>query len=106
MKLTVDQARQALTEGNRAGVSSNKPAALHQRLQGGISNDTNKIVKCQALSEKRKAQDDPSGAASSEDQINGLIDRYQAGRSAEAEPLAVSLLLMFRSLSVRCPRLF
>jgi Flp pilus assembly protein TadD/SAM-dependent methyltransferase len=102
-----DEARGALVEGKKSGVSSNKLDALHQRLQGGVPNDANKTAKGQTLSEKRKrlaekkkgkkrkTQGDPSSAAPSPDQANHLLEHYQSGRLEEAEALATSLTQQF-----------
>jgi cytochrome c553 len=76
-------------------------------LQGSVPNDTNKTAKGQTLSEKRKklaekkkskkrkAQGHHQAAAPSQDQINHLLEHYQAGRLEEAEALATSLTQQF-----------
>jgi Flp pilus assembly protein TadD len=102
-----DEAELALVEGEKSGVSSDKLDALHQRLQASVPNDTNKTVRGQPLSEKRKkiaekkkgkkrkTRGDPSSVEPSQDQINHLLEHYQAGRLKEAEALATSLTQQF-----------
>jgi len=102
-----DEAKRVLVEGEKSGVSSEKLDALNQRLQGSVPNDTNKTAKGQTLSEKRKklaekkkskkrkAQGSSSSAEPSQDQINHLLEHYQAGRLEEAEALATSLTQQF-----------
>ena len=102
-----DEAKLALVEGEKSGVSSEKLDALNQRLQGSVTNDTNKTEKGQMLSEKRKnlaekkkskkikAQGSSSNAEPSQDQANHLLEHYQAGRLEEAEALATSLTQQF-----------
>jgi Flp pilus assembly protein TadD len=96
-----------LVESEKSGVSLEKFDALHQRLQGSVSNDPNKTAKGQTLSEKReklaekkkskkrKGQRSLLGAAPSEEQLNHLLGHYQAGRLQEAEALATSLTQQF-----------
>mgnify|MGYP001313883642 CR=1 FL=1 len=102
-----DEARRVLVDGEKFGVSADKLDALNQRLQGSVPNHTNRVAKGQTLSGKRKrlsekkkskrrkTQGASSSAGPSQDQINRLIGHYQAGRFAEAEPLAVSLTQQF-----------
>jgi tetratricopeptide (TPR) repeat protein len=102
-----DEAKLALVEGEKSGISEEKLDALNQRLQGSASNGTTKAAKGQSASEKRKklaeekkrkkrkAQGGSSGAAPSLDQINLLLGYYQAGRLEEAEALATSLTQQF-----------
>jgi Flp pilus assembly protein TadD len=102
-----DEAKRVFVEAEKSGVSSDKLDALLQRLQGGVPNDTNKTAKGQTLSEKRKkladkkkskkrkTQGDSSSAAPSQDQLNRLLENYQAGRLEEAEALATSLTQQF-----------
>ena len=102
-----DEAKRALTEGEKSGVSSEKLDSLNQRLQQSAPNDPNKSVKVQTLSEKRKklaekkkskkrkAQGSLSNAAPSEDQLDHLLSHYQANRLEEAEELAELLLQQF-----------
>ena len=90
-----DEAELALVEGENSGVSPKKLDAFNQRLQGNVANNTNKTAKGQTLSEKRKVQDDPSGAQPSQDQISHLQGHYQAGRWEEAEALATSITQHF-----------
>ena len=96
-----DEAKLAMVEGEKSGVSSEKLDALGQHLLGKIANHKPKIAKGQTLSEKRKKLADKkksknrkvqvgsSSTEPSQDQINHLIEHYQAGRLAEAEPLAI-----------------
>ena len=102
-----DEAKRVLAEGEKSGMSSEKLDALNQRLKGDVSNDTTKIAKGQTLSEKRKkaakkkkgkkrtARADLSGAAPSQDQLNHLLEHFQASRFEEAEALATSLTQQF-----------
>ena len=102
-----DEAKRVLAEGDKSGVSSEKLDALNQRLEGSGANDTNKTVKGQTLSEKRKklaekkkskkrkVQSGLSSAEPSQDQINHLLGHYQAGRLEEAEVLATSITQQF-----------
>jgi tetratricopeptide (TPR) repeat protein len=102
-----DEAKHVLVEGKKSGVSSEKLDALNQRLQASVTNDTNKTEKGQTLSEKRKklaekkkskkrkTQGHPSTAAPSQDQINHLLEHYQAGRLEKTETLATSLTQQF-----------
>jgi tetratricopeptide (TPR) repeat protein len=93
----VDEAKRVLVEGKKSGVSSDQFDALNQRLQGSGPNDTKKILKNQALTEKRKVHGGPSTAEPSKDQINQLLGHYQAGRLEEAELLATLLTQQFPS---------
>ena len=98
-----DMAKRALVEGEKSGVSLEELDALKQRLQPSVPNDTNKTVKAQRLSEKRKklAERKKSkkrkarDAEPSQDQVNLLLGHYQAGRLAKAEQLATSLNQQF-----------
>ncbi|MDA9671458.1 tetratricopeptide repeat protein [bacterium] len=102
-----DEARRVLAEGEKSCVSSEKLDALNQRLQASVTNDTNKSVKGQTLSakrkrlaeqkksKKRKVQGDPSSAEPSQDQVNYLLEHYQAGRLEKVEALAISLTQQF-----------
>ncbi len=102
-----DEANRVLVESARTGLSSDKLDAFKSRLGWGAPNDTNKPAKGLTLSEKRKklaekkkskkrkAQGDTSNAAPSKDQLDQLLEYYQADRLAEAEPLAVSLTEQF-----------
>ncbi|MDA8678548.1 tetratricopeptide repeat protein [Luminiphilus sp.] len=101
------EAKRALTDGRKSGVSSDKFDALEELLQGSVPNDASKTAKSQTLkdkrkklaerkkSKKRKAQDDSSSESPSQDQINHLLGYYQAGRLEEAETLATSLTQQF-----------
>ena len=102
-----DEAKRALVDGEKSGVSLDKLDAPNQRLKENVPNDANKIAKGQTLSEKRKklakkkkskkkkVQAVPLNAAPSQDQINRLKTHYQAGRLEEAEALATSLTQQF-----------
>ena len=90
-----DEAMHVLVEGEKSGVALDKLDALKQRLQGSAPNDTNKTTKGQTRSEKRKAQDNSSNAEPSQDQINRLLEHYEAGRLKEAEAVAASLTQQF-----------
>ena len=67
-----DEAKRVLVEGERAVVSLEHLDAFKLRLQGS-----------------------PSGSEPSQDQINHLMEHYQAGRLGEAEPLAAALTQQF-----------
>jgi tetratricopeptide (TPR) repeat protein len=102
-----DEAKRCLAEGEKSGVSTEKLDALRQHLKGSLPNDTTKTAIRQTLSEKRKrlaekkkrkkrnAKVSPSSAAPSQDQINTLLEQYQASRLKEAEALATSLTQQF-----------
>ena len=87
-----DEAKLALVEGEKSGVSPDKLDTLNERLRGSLPNDTNEMVtgptlkgKRKKLTEKKKSkkkttQGDPSVAAPSPDQLNHLLEHYQAGR--------------------------
>ena len=104
-----EEARRAIVEGEKSGVSSEKLDVLKQRLQANVINDTNETEKGQTLSEKRKrlatkkkgkkrkVQGDSASGAPSQDQINRLLGHYQAGRLVEAETLARLLTQQFPS---------
>ena len=68
----IDEAKRVLAEGEKSGVSSNKLDVIEQRLK-----------RCS------------SGATPSQDQLNHLLEHYQAGRLEEAEVLATSLTQQF-----------
>ena len=88
-------------------MSSESLDALYQRLQVSVTNDTNKTAEGQTLPQKRKklaeikkgrkrkAQGDSSSAVPSQDQVNRLIEHYQASRLKEAEALATALTQEF-----------
>ena len=92
-----DEARRVLVDCEKASVSPEKLDALHQRLREIAPNGTNKTVKGQPLSEKRKklaekekskkskTQGPSSNTGPSQDQINGLLEHYKAGRLKEAD---------------------
>ena len=103
----LDEAKHVLVEAKRSGVSSEKLDALGQHLQGNITNHKTKIAKGLTLSEKRKklaekkksnerkVQVGSSRTEPSQDQINHLLEHYQAGRLVEAGALATSLIQHF-----------
>jgi Flp pilus assembly protein TadD len=102
-----DEAKRALIEGEKSGVALEQPDALKQWLKESEPKDTTKTEKGQTLSEKRKklaekkkgkkraAQGNALHAAPSQDQINRLVEHYEAGRSEETEALAKSLTQQF-----------
>ena len=102
-----DEAKCVLFEGEKYGVSSEKLDALNQRLKGSMPDDAGKTAKGRTPSEKRKkfaekgkiknrkVQGPSSSTEPSQDQINHLLERYQAGRLEEAEALATSLTQQF-----------
>ena len=102
-----EEAKRVLFEGEKSGVSPEKLEILHQQIQTSPPEDEKNTKKGLALSEKRKrlaekkkskkrkAQGNSSGAAPSQDQINHLLEHYQAGRFEEAEALASSLTQQF-----------
>ena len=79
-----DQAKRALVEGDQSGVSEEKLEVLHQQIPKSPPED-----------KKRKAQGGSLGAAPSQDQINHLLEHYQAGRFEEAEAVATSITQQF-----------
>jgi tetratricopeptide (TPR) repeat protein len=103
-----DEAKRVLVEGEKADVSIKKLEFLHQQILKSPPNKNNKHTE-QGLTlsekrkrlarekkrKKRKAQGDSSGAAPSQDQINLLLDYYQAGSLEEAEAVATSLTQQF-----------
>ena len=68
----LDEAKRVLVEGEKSGVSSDRLVAIKQRLERGSS-----------------------GAEPSQDQLNYLLEHYQAGKLEEAEALASSLTQQF-----------
>ena len=102
-----DEAKRVLFKGEKSGVSPEKLDALGQHLQGNITNHKTKIAKGLTLSEKRKKLADKkkskkrkvqiglSSTEPSQDQINDLLEHYQAGRLVEADALAASLTRQF-----------
>ena len=103
----LDEAKRVLVEGEKSGVSSEKLDGLKQRLTATVSNDTTGTAKGQMLSgkrkklaerkksKKRKAQSSAPIAEPSRDQLNHLLEHYEAGRLEEAEALAASLTQQF-----------
>ena len=103
----IDEANHVLVEAEKSGVASEKLYAAQQRLKEYVSNDMNRTAKNQTLSEKRKklakkkkskkrkAPNSSSNAAPSPDQLNHLLEQYQARRLVEAEELATSLTQQF-----------
>ena len=102
-----DEAQRVLAEGESSGVAAERLDALNQRLQGCVPSDSNKTASGQTLSEKRKklaakkkrkkrkAGGDPSSTEPSQNQLNHLLEVYQAGIWEEAEALAASLTKQF-----------
>ena len=103
----LDEAKRVLVEGEKAGLSSDKLDVLKPRLKGAAPNATKKTGKGQTVSEKRKklaerkknkktrARSSSPRSEPSQDQINRLLEHYQAGRLGEAEVLATSLTQQF-----------
>jgi tetratricopeptide (TPR) repeat protein len=103
-----DEAKRVLVEGREVWCFLQTSLMLSSSdYRGNVPNDTNKTAKGQTLSEKRKkladkkkgkkrkAQGSSSSAAPSQDQLNHLLEHYQAGRLEEAEALAASLTQLF-----------
>ena len=103
-----EEAKRVLVDGEKSGVASQKLQFLHQQIPKSPPSKNNKRTqqgltlsqKRQRLAQKkkhkkRKAQGDSSGAAPSQDQINILLDYYQAGRLEEAAELASLLTQRF-----------
>ena len=100
-----DEAKRVLVEGATSGVASEKLKLCHQQIQISLSSDkennrqdlkvSENRKKLAEKSNKRKERGEPSSAAPSQDQINDLIEHYQAGRLKEAEALATSLTQHF-----------
>ncbi len=99
-----EEAKRVLVEGEGSGVSSDKLDGLKQRLQVAASSAMTNPIKGQTLHEKRKklaekkkrrkSQGSP-GAVPSHEQLNHLLEHYQAGKLEEAEALAASLTQQF-----------
>jgi tetratricopeptide (TPR) repeat protein len=102
-----DEAKRVLVEGEKSGVSEEKLDVFQRQLEGNVPKDANEAAKKQTLSEKRtKLAEDkknrntkPQGASSSvepsQDQLNHLIEHYQAGSLEEVEELATLLTQQF-----------
>ena len=102
-----DEASEVLANGEQCGVSAEKLGAFYQQLKVSVSKEANKAAKRQTLSEKRKrlaekkkskkrkGQGASSGTEPSQDQLNQLLDHYQAGKLGDAETLARSLTQKF-----------
>ena len=90
-----DEAKRVLVEGEKSGISEEKLDALNQQLLGSTPNETNRTAEGQTLTEERKAQGSSSSATPPQDQINRLIEHYQASRLEEAEVLATSITQEF-----------
>ena len=102
-----DEANRVLVEGERAGLSSEKLDALKPRLPERATDDRQAAAKSRTLPEKRKrladrekskktkATSSAPRAAPSQDQINGLLAVYQAGRLGQAEAMAKLLSQQF-----------
>ena len=90
-----DDAKRVLREGARFGVSADKLVALNQRVQERRPNRATQSGKGQAPSQKRKGQGSSSSAAPSQNQINNLVEHFQAHRWEQAEALATLLTQRF-----------
>ena len=102
-----DDAERVVVEGEKAGVSSEKLAPLHQQIRKSPPEKKKNTRQGLSVSEKRKklankkgglhnkGQTTSSGAAISQGQINHLLGHYQASRLEEAEELATSLTQQF-----------
>ena len=103
----LDEATQALAEGEQAGTSREALNDLRKQIQGAFPTDdktsNNSLPasdKSERLTEKKKSkkkkqQDKPSVEEPSQDQLNRLLGHYQSGRLTDAEPLAASLTQQF-----------
>ena len=102
-----DEAKRVLVEGEKAGVTSERVKLFQQQIQTSPAEDKKNIKKGLTLSEKRKrlaektkskkrtAVSSSLKAEPSQDQINHLLEHYQAGRLEEAEALATLLTQQF-----------
>jgi tetratricopeptide (TPR) repeat protein len=90
-----DDAKQVFTDAEQSGVSVEKLKILNQRLNSNVSKNTSETANGLMLSEKRKARNESSGAAPSQEQVNSLKGHYQAGRFNDAEALATSMTQEF-----------
>ena len=91
-----DEAKSALAEGERSGVSSDKLDALNQRLQRrDAPSDADMSAQDLTLTGNSKAKSGALVRAPSRDQIHHLIEHYHAGRLEEAEALATFLTQQF-----------
>ena len=103
-----EEAKRVLVEGEKSGVSSEKLEFLKQQIQTSPPRESNKFTKQGlTLSEKRKkfaerrksrkteAQTSSPRAEPPQDQLNHLLEHYQAGRLEEAEALATLLTQQF-----------
>ena len=99
-----DEAKRVVVEGEKSGVPSEKLEFLRQQIRTSPSEDKKNTKqgltvpekqKKLAEKKKRKAQGGSSGAAPSQDQLNHLLEHYQAGRFEEAPALATSLTQQF-----------
>ena len=104
-----EEAERALIDAEQAGVASEKLELLRQQNSKHLPTDNKKNKRGLTVSEqrkrlatkkkdknkKRKAQRDSSGKAPLQDQINTLLDHYNADRLAAAESLAESLTQQF-----------
>ena len=102
-----DEARRVLIEGERGGVSLEKLAPLNQQLRPSPPEDSKNARKGLSVSEKRKklagkrkrkkrkVLGGSSSAGPPKDQLNYLLEHYQANRLDEAEALATSITRQF-----------
>ena len=102
-----DEARQALEDGKRAGVPSEKLAALREQNQRRPSKADKKARQGFLVSEKRRklakkkrskknsVKGSSAPAGPSQDQVDRLMGHYQSGEFKEVEELAVSLTREF-----------
>ena len=90
-----DDARRVLLEGAKSGLSADKLVALNQRLQERQSNRAAQASKSQTPSQKSKGQDSSASAAPPQNQIDNLVEHFQAHRWEQAEALATLLTQRF-----------
>ena len=103
----VDEVEQVLADAKKAGLDSEKLAVLYRQLQQACQVVNKKVRTGLTVSERRKQlaekkksrksarQEVPAGTAPSQDQIDSLMDCYQAERLDDAEILARSLTKKF-----------
>ena len=103
-----EEAKRVLVEGEKSGVSSEKLEFLQQQIPASPPRESNKLTKQGlTLSEKRKklaerrksrnteAESSSPRAEPPQDQLNQLLEHYQAGRLEEAEAVATLLTQQF-----------
>ena len=106
----LDDAKYALVEGEKSGVSSEKLEFLYKQIpesppdmnnnsikQGLTLSENRKRLAEKKKSNERQAQTASSSAGPSQDQRNRLLEYSKARRLAEAEALAASLIQTFPS---------